>query len=317
MDLVNGKKHPGSSSVNAAELSNRVMRTQTDEDESQMPRSLSTQVSANMNASETPVLQQFVAIDPGRRTFADYPGEVRNTIYKYALTPHHPLHKVAFIYNHSRDKFSAASPAYASTIQALKTLSGINRGIRQEARSFFFSNNTLSIEYRPYEFDEPSYLGIFADLLEILGQDGRERIMRLDFYCQTSLYSTTQHSSTKQQRFSRLLAQCKVLKVIDMEMSMDDLRIDMEMSLDDLRIGGASGAEKHWYHELYGMLVNSWLPFIELFSNIPSLGTLEVYVHDAGNIPDYEEAEAMLNDMARERYPALSQQRGEIFTLYP
>ncbi|KAF2650588.1 hypothetical protein K491DRAFT_720630 [Lophiostoma macrostomum CBS 122681] len=319
MDLANGNKHRGSSSVNAAEPGNRVLRTQTDEDERQIPLTLSTQVSANMNATKMPVLQQFVAIDPDRRTFADFPGEVRNTIYKYALTTDHPLNKVAFLYDLDRERFSAASRASESTIRALKTLSGINRGMRQEARSFFFSNNTLSVEYITYDLDDlddfddlddpnmPSYLKCLADFLETLGQDGRDRIMRLEFYCQSNPFISTQHPRNEQQRFSQLPSQCKVLNAID-----------MTMETQDLKISEPSGTEINWFRGHYPTLLNSCLPFMELFKDVPNLATLSVVIQDDFQIEEqyqpYQKIVDILNERARKKYPTLNQRGGRIFT---
>jgi hypothetical protein len=174
-----------------------------------------------ITAKEMSDPQHFVPIDPTKPTFGDFLGEVRNAIYEYALPTDHTLHDLHFRYSPSRKKFRPTFPRCRSMVRALHNLSAMDREIRREARTFFYSNSSLLIQYRQNMHSDPSYLKIVTNFLDTMGQDGREGLAILGICCHGPLgLNRTWEPSEEQRTFSHLLGQRKVLRKIRMNLDL-------------------------------------------------------------------------------------------------
>lgn len=111
-------------------------------------------------------MHNFTKPDPGRRSFLDLPGEIRNRVYYYALTPGpNPFGArdargiVAVLDEEEESGRFYLNAYFREHLKAMRNLDQICFQVRREARTFAYANIPLEIEleYDEYHFEYFDY----------------------------------------------------------------------------------------------------------------------------------------------------------------
>ena len=175
--------------------------------------------------------------EPGRKSFLDLPGEIRNMVYDLAL------------FGSSEDEYASAgdwtityngkrfhpprSPAYLEgaslgelkydrTVSTVMMLAALDKQIRQEARTYFWSRIgvTLDSMLDPFGYRK-RYLQLLEIFLQKLGAEGRGAISKLNM-----VGTTLKFEYGKYQRLGRVLQSlrnCTNLRVLALCLTVDTL----------------------------------------------------------------------------------------------
>ena len=273
--------------------------------------------SSNTNLREIPSAQ-YTPIDANKLTFFDLSGEIRNIIYQYALKTDHPSNKITFVYRMHKRRLTGKTMYSQDTLKTLNALSGIHSAFRREARTFFFSNNALEVECRG-EARGPSYLTILNEVLDRVGQDGRNRIFRLSVYSHGTYCNMEDICHEVRTSLSDKLAQCTALHALDLELRVTELFIDKSAFSTDNEVLLRN------IQLLELVPTRLYKDFVALFGGVKSLQSLQVdaladrpVFRRHGDITRgiCEQVVRVLDEMVRKENPSLRDQTQPFFTLW-
>ena len=166
-----------------------------------------------------------VRIIPRLPCFASLPAELRNNVYQQTLKYHGQL---VLFYHVSAQRFQihpSFSTRSRSPLKALKVFSNLDHYIRQEARSFFFANNSFEIVTKQNLTTDPDYVQVYIDFLSNIGETGRRSLRQLELVVNGD---TKQHLPEPKiaVKFWKLLADCMNLERLHLFLDVDYFYLD-------------------------------------------------------------------------------------------
>ncbi|OAL04076.1 hypothetical protein IQ06DRAFT_314757 [Phaeosphaeriaceae sp. SRC1lsM3a] len=164
--------------------------------------------------------EHSMRLDVNRASFASLPGELRNLAYSSALKFSDPI---TLSYCDITERFHITGTKRhdrRTELECLELLSNLDHNIRTEARSYFFANNTLTVETRQSLSTDSDYMETYIQFLEIIGEVGRRslRWLRLTINGDTKQHRPTMDKAIK---FWDLIADCTNLSTLDIYAEID------------------------------------------------------------------------------------------------
>lgn len=174
--------------------------------------------------------EHSVRLDANRASFASLPGELRNLAYNGALKFSTPI---TLSYCDITEHFYVAGSKRhdrRTQLECLELLSNLDHNIRAEARSYFFANNTLTVETRQCLTTDADYIETYIHFLENIGEIGRRSLRWL---CLTVNGDTKPHRPTmdKAMKFWDLVADCTNLSTLDIYAEIDYFYVNQHAGL--------------------------------------------------------------------------------------